>query len=216
MESFNSGAFGSTDRRARLLCKGGTRLEDIFEGAEHGPMQPLIPDRGVVFPYVPTMMMSHQGRFGSHQPVHSNFVYKYFQNYELADFTVTCSFTSHTTTEALYTQGAMHFFKSAMKIGFGEHDPQRGIPPPVLEFSAWGPSWADRIPCVISNFTYNMDGTTDYVWPSPHSDTANQSLMPLKIEFILQLSPTYSTKSTRMTYTSESFYNGSLLRQGYS
>lgn len=206
------------DVRAKLTTKARTDLGAIFPGCEEGPMKPLLTDRGVVFPYVPTIMFSHQARYGAHQPLHSNFTYRFFQNYELSDFTVTGDFTSHTTTEALYTQGAMHFFKSAMKIGFGEKDPQRGIPPPVLEFSVWGPAWAEKIPCVVSNFTYNIDSATDYVWPTiaAHRAVPKESMMPLKVTFILQLSPTYSTKSTRMTYNSADFYSGKLLRQGYS
>ena len=203
----------TTDRRARLTCK--ARLEDTFPGALDGPMRPLRDGRGVVFPYVPTVMMNHQARYGSHQPIHSNFQYRFFQNYELADFTVSCDFTSSTSTEALYTQGAMHFFKSAMKIGFGETDPNAGVPPPVLEFSIWGPGWAERIPVVISNFNYNIDGSSDWAWPIPYADTDDQTMMPLKVTFILTLSPTYSTKSTRKEYNSESFYNGALLRKGY-
>jgi hypothetical protein len=115
-------------------------------------------------------------------------------------------------------EAAMHFFKSAMKIGFGELDKQRGVPPPVLEFSAWGEAWAKRIPVVVTNFTYNIDGSVDYTWPV--GDGLNpsyyDSMMPLRVQFILNLSPTYSTKSTRIKFTTEKFYNGSLLRQGYS
>jgi len=206
------------DVRAKLTTKGFNALEAVFPGAMDGPMRVLKRDRGVVFPYVPTIMMSHQANYGTHQPIHSNFVYKYFQNYALQEFTITADFTAHTVSEGKYMEGAMHFFKSAMKIGFGEFDVQRGVPPPVLEFSAWGEAWAKRIPVVVTNFTYNIDGEVDYTWPV--GDGLNpsyyDSMMPLKVSFILNLSPTYSTKNTRANFTTEKFYNGSLLRQGYS
>ena len=162
-------------------------------------------------------MMAHQAQYGTHQPIHSNFVYKYFQNYSLQEFTVTADFTSHTVNEGKYMEGAMHFLKSAMKIGFGEGDNQRGVPPPVLEFSAWGEAWAKNVPCVVTNFTYNIDGATDYTWPIPGhlKPTDGDSMMPLKVTFIINLAPTYSTKSTRIDFTSAKFYSGALLRQGY-
>ena len=41
---------------------------------------------------------------------------------------ITCSaeFTSATTAEARYSVAALHFFKAAMKMGFGENDKNRG------------------------------------------------------------------------------------------
>tara|TARA_B100000809_G_scaffold264804_1_gene321692 strand:- start:1727 stop:2356 length:630 start_codon:yes stop_codon:yes gene_type:complete len=205
------------DVRAKLTIKSGASMEGVFPGYEAGPMKYIKKDRGVIFPYVPTLMMGHQANWGNHQPTHSNFSYKFFTNYSLQDFTVTGVFTASTAQEGRYMEGAMHFFKSAMKIGFGEFDDHRGVPPPVLEFSVWGPAIAKRIPCVIGTFSYNIDGGTDYVWPisSGLEPTTDDSMVPLQVTFIINLSPTYSTRSTRKTYTSKDFYNGKLLKQGY-
>ena len=205
----------SVDVRAKLTIKSGASMEGVFPGYESGPMKYIQRDRGVIFPYVPTLMMGHQATWGSHQPTHSNFSYKYFQNYSLQDFTVTGVFTASTAQEGRYMEGALHFFKSAMKIGFGAKDDNRGVPPPVLEFSAWGPAWHEKVPIVISNVTHNIDSQTDYVWPSSEDIDATSSMMPLKTDFIIQMSPTYSTRSTRKDYNSRDFYNGSLLRKGY-
>jgi len=200
------------DVRARITTKSDAPLDDVFPGAKDGPMRMLIKDRGVVFPYTPTIMTSMQANYGDHRPIHSNFTYKFFQNYSLQDITITGDFTAHTTQEGLYMSAALLFFKSAMKMGFGAKDEFRGVPPPVLSFSAWGKDWHKNVPVVISNFTYNIDGQTDYVWPQ---ENVSSSMMPLKTTFIIQLSPTYSTRSTRKEYNSRDFYNGKLLRKGY-
>ena len=207
----------SKDVRAKLTIKSGASMEGVFPGFSDGPMKYIERDRGVIFPYIPTLMMNHQTNWGTHSPVHSNFMYKFFTNYALQDFTVTGVFTASTAQEGRYMEGAMHFFKSAMKIGFGEFDDSRGVPPPVLEFSIWGPAWAKKIPCVIGTFSYNIDGATDYVWPIPPSVTITEdnSMVPLQVTFIINLSPTYSTRSTRKTYNSRDFYSGKLLKQGY-
>ena len=136
----------------------------------------------------------------------------------MQEFTITGEFTAHTASEGRYIEGGMHFLKSAMKIGFGENDEHRGVPPPVLEFSAWGEAWAKKIPVVIATFSYNIDSSTDYVWSvlDGQAPTFNDSMMPLKTSFIINLAPTYSTKNTRTNFTSKEFYNGNLLRQGYS
>jgi hypothetical protein len=114
-------------------------------------------------------------------------------------------------------EAAMLFFKSAMKIGFGDIDPQRGVPPPVLEFNAWGEAWMKKVPVVLTNFTYNIDGQTDYVWPEGFASEPNKrsSMMPLNVVFILMLSPTFSTRSTRKNYNSRDFFSGELLQKGY-
>ena len=205
------------DVRASITTKGGASLDSIFPGASAGPMKALLYDRGVVFPYVPTIMAGFSANYGKHQPIHSNFTYKFFQNYEMQDITVTGNFTAHTTVEGQYMEAAMLFFKSAMKIGFGDIDPQRGVPPPVLEFNAWGEAWMKKVPVVLTNFTYNIDGSVDYTWPVGEGSAPSyyDSMMPLKVQFILNLSPTYSTKSTRIKFTTEKFYNGSLLSKGY-
>ena len=205
------------DVRASITTKGGASLDSIFPGASAGPMKALLYDRGVVFPYVPTIMSGFSANYGKHQPIHSNFTYKFFQNYEMQDITVTGNFTAHTTVEGQYMEAAMLFFKSAMKIGFGDIDPQRGVPPPVLEFNAWGEAWMKKVPVVLTNFTYNIDGQTDYVWPEGFASEPNKrsSMMPLNVVFILMLSPTFSTRSTRKNYNSRAFFSGELLQKGY-
>ena len=205
------------DVRASITTKGGASLDSIFPGATAGPMKVLKYDRGVVFPYVPTIMAGFAANYGKHQPVHSNFTYKFFQNYEMQDITVTGNFTAHTVVEGQYMEAAMLFFKSAMKIGFGDVDPQRGVPPPVLEFNAWGEAWMKKVPVVLTNFTYNIDGQTDYVWPTTFNrePDGRSSMMPLNVVFILMLSPTYSTRSTRKDYNSRDFFAGELLQKGY-
>lgn len=209
------GATEAPDVRAKLTVKAAAgTLESVFPGAMKGPMKFLKRDRGVKFPYTPTIMMQHQATYGTHQPIHSNFQYKYFQNYSLQEFTITAPFTAHTIAEGKYMEGVLHFLKSAMKIGFGEGDKQRGVPPPVLEFSAWGPAWAKNIPVVVTNFTYNIDGSVDYTWPTS-LPTFMDSMLPLKVDIIITLAPTYSTKSTRLEYSSENFYKGGLLQKGY-
>ena len=206
MESFSGS--GRLDTRVRLSTKG--NIVNTFPGADEGPMKPLISDGGIVFPYIPTIMTQYNANYGSHQPLHSNFTYKFFQNYNLGDFTVSAPFTNHSVAEGQYTLAVMHFLKSAMKIGFGEGDEYRGVPPPILNFSAWGPAVAQNVPVVVTNVTTNLDASMDYVFAD------NSSMLPLKIDLIIMLSPTYNTRETRVTYSSKDFYNGSLLRHGYN
>lgn len=206
------------DLRVKLTTK--ANIGVVLPGMVAGPMGPLIKDNGVVFPYVPTMMFTHQATYGDHSPLHSNFQYRFFRNYSLGDFTVTGTFTGSTVGEIRYTLACHHFFKSVMKMGFGETDDFRGVPPPVLNFSAYGDDWFEKIPCVLTTYNYNLDSNYDYVPLMEGGPIAGMSdaraLMPIRIECILTLSPTYNTRETRKQFNVTDFYSGRLLRHGYS
>ena len=141
---------------------------------------------------------------------------------------ITCSaeFTAATTAEARYAVAALHFFRSAMKMGFGEHDKNRGVPPPVLNFSGYGPGFFKNIPVVISNLNFALDTSTDYVFarieqdqkPTDnissnfhHNEVVDETFIPIKTTFILSLSPAYNTYETRTQFTMADFVKGKLL-----
>jgi len=201
----------TSDLRASLTCL--TDMGVIFPGYDSGPMLPLRPDNGVVFPYMPVVMATHTANYAEHHPTHSNFMYRFFKNYGVQNFTCTATFTSGTLAEARYAMGAHHFFKSAMRMGFGESDPYRGVPPPVLSFNALGHGWFQNVPVVITNYTYNLDSNQDYV--NFNDVHLKEILAPIKFEAILDLLPQYNTRQTRTEHTLEDFVNGRLLEKGY-
>ena len=214
-----------TDVRVSLKCK--SDLATVF-GCAIGPgdvLEPLIRDRGVVFPYTPMINVAYGASYGTHQPTHSNFVYKFFQNYSMQEITCSGEFTAATTAEAQYAVAALHFFKSAMKMGFGENDPNRGVPPPVLNFSGYGPGFFKNIPVVITNINYALDSSTDYAYARLENEAGKataggneivrNTFHPIKTTFILALAPAYNTYLTRTQFTLEDFVNGKLLKKGY-
>ena len=143
-----------SDPRVRLTCK---KSLAVSLGTTIGPtdiLGPLINDRGVIFPYTPMINAAYSTNYGTHQPTHSNFVYRFFQNYSMQEITCSAEFTAATTAEARYAVAALHFFRSAMKMGFGEHDKNRGVPPPVLNFSGYGPGFFKNIPVLLKIFIF--------------------------------------------------------------
>ena len=218
------GRAGSKDVRVKLTCK---KSLEVSLGTPISPgaiLFPLLEDNGVIFPYTPMINVAYNANYGSHQPTHSNFQYRYFQNYSMQELTCSAEFTAATTAEARYMVAALHFFKSAMKMGFGENDPNRGVPPPVLNFSGYGPGFFEKIPVVITNLSYALDSSTDYVFAriennnfsNKSPDIVSETFVPVKTTFILTLAPTYNTYSTRKDFTLADFVNGNLLRNGYS
>jgi len=214
-----------SDPRVRLTCKHSIGKSLGAEVKTTDILGPLLNDNGVIFPYTPMINASYVSNYGTHQPTHSNFVYKFFQNHSMQEITCSAEFTAATTAEAKYAVAALHFFKSAMKMGFGENDKNRGVPPPVLNFSGYGPGFFKNIPVVISNLNYALDTSTDYVFArieDAHGQTkggnpiVDQTFIPIKVTFILSLSPAYNTYETRKQFTMKDFVNGKLLGKGFS
>jgi hypothetical protein len=214
-----------SDPRVRLTCKHSIGKSLGAEVKTTDILGPLLNDNGVIFPYTPMINASYVSNYGTHQPTHSNFVYKFFQNHSMQEITCSAEFTAATTAEAKYAVAALHFFKSAMKMGFGENDKNRGVPPPVLNFSGYGPGFFKNIPVVISNLNYALDTSTDYVFArieNAHGQIkggnpiVDQTFIPIKVTFILSLSPAYNTYETRKQFTMKDFVNGKLLGKGFS
>ena len=220
-----------TDIRVKLTCKESLDTSFGTKIATNDILGPLIKDKGVVFPYTPMINAAYSTNYGTHQPIHSNFAYRFFQNYSMQEITCSADFTASTTEEARYMVAALHFFKSAMKIGFGENDPNRGVPPPVLNFSGYGPGFFKNIPVVISNLNYALDTNSDYVFARLERETGpsgkivqggigsnketDETFVPIKTTFILALAPAYNTYQTRTEFTLEDFVKGKLLNRGY-
>ena len=215
-----------SDPRVRLTCKHSLGKSLGATIAPTDILGPLLKDNGVIFPYTPMINQAYVSNYGSHTPTHSNFVYRFFQNYQMQEITCSAEFTSATTAEARYSVAALHFFKAAMKMGFGENDKNRGVPPPVLNFSGYGPGFFKNIPVVISNLNFALDTSTDYVFArieneaggagGPATSIVDETFIPIKITFILTLSPAYNTYETRKVFTMKDFVNGNLLKKGFS
>lgn len=212
------------EARVRLLTKGPIEKSLGVKIPAGTILEPVKRTNGVIFPYTPMINVAHNSNYGSHQPTHSNFQYRFFQNYALQEITCSAPFTSATTAEARHALACVHFFRTCMKMGFGENDPLRGIPPPVLNFSAYGPGMFQNIPVVITNLSFALDTGSDYVFARTETadgigmanDLVSQTLLPINWTVILTLAPTYNTKQTRTQFKLQDFASGALLRKGYN
>jgi len=182
-----------------------------------GPMDPLARAKGVIFPYPPMMNFQHQTTYGRIAPTHSNFVYPYFTNHSLGGFTVQASFTIATQAEHAYYLACHHFIKTCMKMHYGENDKFAGVPPIVLEFSAYGPQIVHKLPVVIEMYNYITDPNYDYVFGGEPTDSFSEddTAVPIKMDMILQLLPAYNPKTVRKEFSLTDFASGSILKKGY-
>ena len=137
---------------------------DVFykDGNRDSILAPLIKTDGVVFPYTPNVLVNYRANYDSLSPTHSNYANHFYQHSIVQDVQVNATFTAQSTEEADYMMAAIHFFKSATKMFYGQ-DQNKGTPPPVLGVSGFGPDQFNFHKAVINQFNYSLPEDVDYI-----------------------------------------------------
>lgn len=125
-------------------------------------MAPLKDTNGVIFPYTPSIQVSHVANYSSTTPVHSNYSQQFYTNSEVSDITISGEFTVQGIDEGKYLLAAIYFFRSATKMFFGS-GANAGNPPPLVFLDGYGSHYFPHVPCVITNFTHTLPNEVDYI-----------------------------------------------------
>jgi hypothetical protein len=153
---------GSADWRVRLqLAPSSNYLYNRPEG-QRGILDPLYYTNGVIFPYTPAINTSYKANYEQYDLVHSNYRGVYYKNSRVDDLQIRGTFTAQDTNEANYLLAVIHFFRSVTKMFYGQ-DKERGTPPPLVFLSGFGMNQFYGHPCVVSNFSYNLPDSVDYI-----------------------------------------------------
>ena len=171
-----------------------------------GKLAPLSRDRGVIFPYTPTIQMGHTANYGSYDITHSAYTPNYFVNTPNPSISITANFTANDNEEAAYTAAAIQFFKTCTKMDYGEQRrTTAGTPPPILTLSIYGNQLhANQTPVVIRSFNYTLPEDVDYV-------SGNFGVVPTMMVVSLELSVQFSPGTVRKSFNISRFANGNLL-----
>ena len=152
----------NTDLRAKLRPAGG-QGGNGYDLPFGGPGAALRPTRGIVFPFTPSVTTSQGAEYTQHELIHANYRQNSFVRSKSPEITVNAQFNPQTKEEGLYFLGVLHFLRVVTKMHFGPGDPDRGTPPPVLEFSAYGKAMFHRVPVLVESFECNLDDDVDYM-----------------------------------------------------
>lgn len=177
-----------------------------------GILNPLKDEGGVVFPFTPTIQVSHNANYGTYDVTGSVYQQNYYVNTPNPALSVTALFTCNTEEEARYTAAALHFFKTCTKSDFGiAAGDKAGTPPPILIFNAYGTVHAKNVPVVLRSFTYTMPEDTDYV----EVDVAGEKIsLPTQTIVSVELVPQLPPKMVKDSFSIKRFASGNLLNGG--
>jgi len=165
------------------------------------------------FPFTPTISVIQSANYSSYDLTHTNFQQRAFDSHTNMDLAVTAPMIVRNAEEAEYVYNAGLFLRGAMKMTFGQ-DEDPGMPPPVLRFYSHG--IYENVPCVIRDFTWNLDADIDYVETTIGSDNKKHKIrVPVYNIFVLSISTTYSPKDVREKFSVNEYLKGNLRNEGY-
>jgi hypothetical protein len=155
-------AAGEDDWRVRLSLADSATIFYKDTSTQNSIMAPLVETNGVIWPYTPTIQVSHVANYSTAVLTHSNYSAHFYNNSDVSDITVSGEFTVQSVEEGQYLMAAIYFLRSSTKMFFGQGK-DVGNPPPVLFLDGYGSHYFPHVPCVVTNFTHQLSNDVDYL-----------------------------------------------------
>jgi hypothetical protein len=155
-------AAGEDDWRVRLSLADSATIFYKDTSTQNSIMAPLVETNGVIWPYTPSITVSHVANYSTAVLTHSNYSAHFYNNSDVNDITVTGEFTVQSVEEGQYLMAAIYFLRASTKMFFGQGT-NVGNPPPILFLDGYGSHYFPHVPCVITNFTHTLSNDVDYL-----------------------------------------------------
>lgn len=179
---------------------------------------------GVIFPYTPTIQVTHSARYNPTLLTHSNYASHFYEGSEVQAITITGEFTVQNWDEGQYLMAVIHFFRSITKMFFGR-DALAGSPPPLVFLNGYGTAYFPNVSCVVTQFTHTMPNDSDYVEVPigvQRGSVANNAInltaiptvrLPVSSQISVSLQPVYSRTNVVQNFSLQSFARGQFVSQ---
>lgn len=191
------------DWRVRISLPVESKL--FYNSNDSGVLYPLIKDgqRGVVFPYTPTMTIAHNARYSEQALTHSNYKSYFYEGSDVSPITINGDFSAQSEQEARYVLAAIHFFRACTKMFFGNSD-DAGNPPTIVYLDGYGEYYLPHVSCVITQFSHTMPSDVDYIPIQNNSMTR----IPTFSQMQVTLQPVYSRRRIHDSFNLNSYAVG--------
>jgi hypothetical protein len=171
---------------------------------------PLKAVGGMLFPYTPTISVSHRANYELEGLLHSNYSTPYYTNSTVDSINIQGRFTAQNESEGQYVMAMIHFFRTVTKMFYGSSS-NKGSPPPVLFLDAHGKYMFDHIPVVVREFQYTLPNDVNYI----SAKVGGQAVkVPTDLNVTVDLIPTYSRTQISNKFGLNFFASGALLTGG--
>lgn len=165
---------------------------------------------GVVFPYTPSITVTHNARYQEQALTHSNYKNYFYEGSDVAAITITGDFAVQNVDDGLYLLAAIYYFRSCTKMFFGADDDLAGNPPPIVFLDGYGDFYFPHVSCVITSFQHTMPADVDYLEvPYVISQTVR---LPTTSQITITVQPVYSRQNVHNNMSLTTFSKGKLLK----
>lgn len=174
---------------------------------------------GLVFPYTPTISVTHNARYQEQALTHSNYKNYFYEGSDVSAINIVGDFTVQNHDDAVYLLASIFFLRTCTKMFFG-NDANAGNPPPIVYLDGYGDFYFPHVTCVVTSFQHTMPADVDYVEIKYSDDTKGQissknqqiARLPTTSQLNVTLQPIYSRKNIAENMTLTQFSQGHLLR----
>jgi hypothetical protein len=154
------------DWRVRVSVSPNSKIlywDPTAQGNVPGLLSPLKATDGVIFPYVPSVTVSHSANYSAVPLTHSNYTQYFYESSAVAAISISADFTVQNSDEAKYFLAAIYFFRACTKMFYGFSGEYQGSPPPIVYLDGYGAHYLPHVPCVVTGFTHTMPADVDYM-----------------------------------------------------
>lgn len=117
----------------------------------------------LTFQYTPTIEYSHDVKYDAYQLTHTNYQPNSYSRSENPQINITAKFSAHTVEHFKSSEYALRFLRTYSKMNYGRQDKQKGQPPRILRFFAYGSQIFNNVPVVITKFNMTFPEDVDYI-----------------------------------------------------
>tara|TARA_A100001035_G_C27755942_1_gene488835 strand:+ start:689 stop:1627 length:939 start_codon:yes stop_codon:yes gene_type:complete len=184
----------------------------------------------MVFPYTPTIILSHSANYNQIQPIHNNYPFFAYNNSQVDQLVITGQFYCQNSIEAQYWISCLHYLRTVTKMNYGvDTSASKGAPPPIVKLNGYGDYIFKEVPVIITQFTVDLPNEVDYVAtgfavPStgdPEAGGAGSQATPSDVtwaptesQFTVTCQPVYSRDKVQK-FDYNAFIRGENLSDGY-
>lgn len=136
---------------------------DNSAGPVAGLVAPLKATNGFIFPYVPSVTVSHSANYQTQQLTHSNYAQYFYESSSVAAINISGEFTVQNIDDAKYFLAGLYFFRACTKMFYGSTREYQGSPPPIVYLDGYGQHYLPHVPCVVTSFSHTMPNDVDYL-----------------------------------------------------
>ena len=164
---------------------------------------------GVVFPYTPSVTITHNARYNEQALVHSNYKNYFYEGSDISSISIAGIFTCQESSEAEYLMAAIQFLRACTKMEFGTDNPKAGTPPTLVRLYGYGEHYLPSINCVVTSVSHTMPDDVDYI--KYNSGDGAYGWMPISSTLTVTLQPVVSRKRQTQQMLLDDYTKGSFL-----